>query len=90
MGKRLQPVGDLRDLLCAVVTAIDRAVDQLQVVDNDQADSGLAALAACLRSDLRHRQATRLVDVERQILEPLPHFEEPAHCRVSIAQPSPL
>ena len=67
LGQRLEAGGDLRHLLhAAFVARLGRARQQLQVVDDEQAEALLALEPARAGRELGDRDAAGLVDVERQ------------------------
>src|SRR5581483_10799490 len=69
LGERLQLVGDLGDFLDAVVGAAARgALEELDVVDDDEVEAALALQAAGAGGKLGDGEAAGLVDEERRLL----------------------
>jgi hypothetical protein len=69
-GQRLEPPADLRhDLLPGPGTVVVlAAVDQLEVVDDEQADTVVRPGPPGQGGDLRHRAGRRVVDVQRPVV----------------------
>src|SRR5262249_11176133 len=69
LGERLETCGDLGHLLHAALGgASRRALQELQIVDHQAIEAALALQASRARGELRDRETTGLVDVERQLL----------------------
>ena len=70
LGERLEVGGDLGHLLHAIfLGAAGRALQQLNVVDDQEIHPLLAFQPPGTRGQLRHRQPAGLVDEERQVLQ---------------------
>ena len=70
LGQRLEAGGDLGHFLHAVfVGAPGGALQQLDIVDDQQVEPALALEPARARGKLRDREAAGFVDVERQVLQ---------------------
>ncbi len=68
LGQRLQAAGDLADLLHPVlVRRLGRALEQLEIVDHDDADPLLPLEPPGAGPERGDRQRRRIVDVERQL-----------------------
>ena len=80
LGHRLQAAGDLRHLLHPVVAAAaGGGPDQLQIVDDDEAEAVLALEPPRPGAQRRHGDAGRVVDEEgqpRQLLRGVHEFRE--------------
>src|SRR3546814_17787868 len=69
LGERLEAAADLGDFLDAVAVArLAGALQELEVVDDDEADVTLALEAARTGAERGDGQAGRVVDIERQPL----------------------
>ena len=70
LGQRLEAAGDLRDLLHAVLLArLARGAEELEVVDDQQAEPVRALQPAGAGAQRGDRQRRRVVDEEVQVLE---------------------
>ncbi len=70
LGERLEAAADLRDLVDAVVVAAPpRALEELEIVDDDEADAALPLEPAGAGAERRDGEARRVVDIERQAFE---------------------
>ncbi len=70
LGQRLQAAGDLRDLLHAVfLPALARRIEELEVVDDDQAEPVRPLQPAGAGAQRGDGQRGRIVDEEVEVLE---------------------
>src|SRR3546814_17829453 len=71
LSQSLQTSRNFRNLRHAIVAAIRRALEQLEIIDDDKADAVAPLEPARARAETRDRQAGRIVDEQRQRLERL-------------------
>ena len=77
LGERLQPGGDLRDLLHAALGgAPGGAGQELEIVDDDEAEPSLALQPPRAGGKLGDGDAAGLVDIEREMLQLLRHLDD--------------
>ena len=77
LGERLQPGGDLRDLLnAALCGAPGRARQKLEIIHDDEAEAPLALQPPRAGGKLGNGDAAGLVDIKRQVLELLGDLDD--------------
>ena len=77
LGKRFQPRGDLRDLLHAAFRgALGGAGQELEIVDDDEAEAPLALQPPRAGGELGDGDAAGLVDIKRQMLQLLGDLDD--------------
>ena len=70
LGQRLEPGGDFGDFLHAVFArAAARALQELDIVDDQEIEAALPLEPPRARRELRNRKTAGLVDIERQRLQ---------------------
>ena len=77
LGHGLEATADLRNLVHAVVVGAARALQQLQVVDHDEADLVLPLQPPCAHPQRIDGERGGVVDIERQVGETLARFGKP-------------